>query len=95
MEKARPIYRTVFFGDKEKKKTGLWLKGLPTLKSTNMVEPVIVHCASGANEPRWHMDTMKLPKEERARARSKTYPGIAKAMADQWGKEVINNAAQF
>ena len=73
-----------YFGDCEKKKTGLWLKGLPKLISTNIVEPVIIHCKSGANEPRWHMETMKLPKEERSRARSKTFHGIAKAMAEQW-----------
>lgn len=76
-----------YFGDAEKKKTGLWLKGLPKLIPTNMVEPMIIHCASGANEPRWHMETMKLPKEERAKARSKTFPGIARAMAEQWEKE--------
>ena len=73
------------FGDPEKKKTGLWLKGLPLLKPTNIVEPVIIHCKSGANEPRWHMQTMHLPKEERSRVRSQTFVGIAKAMADQWG----------
>ena len=73
------------FGDPEKKKTGLWLKGLPLLKPTNIVEPVIIHCKSGANEPRWHMETMSLPKEERSRVRSQTFPGIAKAMAEQWG----------
>lgn len=74
------------FGDPEKKKTGLWLKGLPLLKHTNIVEPVIIHCKSGANEPRWHMETMCLPKEERSRVRSQTFIGIADAMADQWGK---------
>lgn len=74
-----------FFGEPEKKKTGLWLKGLPQLKPTNIVEPIIVHCASGVNEPRWHMETMKLKKEERSRLRSKTFSGIAKAMAEQWG----------
>ena len=73
------------FGDSEKKKTGLWLKGLPVLKPTNIVEPVIIHCKSGANEPRWHMETMHLPKEERSRVRSQTFIGIAKAMAEQWG----------
>lgn len=73
------------FGDPEKKKTGLWLKGLPLLKPTNIVEPVIIHCKSGANEPRWHMETMHLLKEERSRVRSQTFPGIAKAFADQWG----------
>ena len=73
------------FGDSEKKKTGLWLKGLPLLKPTKIVEPVIIHCKSGANEPRWHMETMHLPKEERSRVRSQTFPGIARAFADQWG----------
>ena len=73
------------FGDPEKKKTGLWLKGLPLLKPTNIVEPMIIHCKSGANEPRWHMETMHLPKEERSRVRSQTFIGIAKAMAEQWG----------
>ena len=73
------------FGDPEKKKTGLWIKGLPLLKPTNIVEPVIIHCKSGANEPRWHMETMHLPKAERSRARSRTFIGIAKAMAEQWG----------
>ena len=73
------------FGDPEKKKTGLWLKGLPLLRPTNIVEPVIIHCKSGANEPRWHMETMHLPKAERSRLRSQTFPGIAKAMAEQWG----------
>ena len=72
------------FGDPEKKKTGIWLKGLPLLKPTNIVEPVIIHCKSGANEPRWHMETMHLPKEERSRVRSQTFIGIAKAMASQW-----------
>ena len=75
------------FGDPEKKKTGLWLKGLPLLKPTNIVEPVIIHCKSGANEPRWHMETMGLRKEERSRVRSQTFPGVAKAMAEQWDKE--------
>ena len=72
------------FGDPEKKKTGLWLKGLPLLKPTNIVEPVIIHCKSGANEPRWHMETMRLPREERSRVRSQTFIGIANAMASQW-----------
>lgn len=73
------------FGDPEKKKTGLWLIGLPLLKPTNIVTPVIIHCKSGANEPRWHIETMHLPKEERSRVRSQTFPGIAEAMAEQWG----------
>lgn len=38
----------------------------------------------GTDNP-WHMETIKLPANERAKARSKTFPGIAKAMAEQWG----------
>ena len=74
------------FGDSEKKKTGLWLRGLPALAPTNVVEPIIIECASGAREPRWHMETMHLPPKERSKARSKTFPGIARAMAEQWGR---------
>lgn len=74
-----------YFGDPEKKKTGLWLKGLPKLIPTNVVKPIIIQCKSGAKEPRWHMETMKLPPKERSKARSRTFPGIAKAMASQWG----------
>lgn len=40
-------------------------------------------CSGG--HPEWHMNTISLPADERARARSKTFPGIASAMADQWG----------
>lgn len=85
-EKPDQYIEPYLFGDPEKKKkTGLWLKGLPLLKPTNIVEPVIIHCKSGANEPRWHMETMRLSKEERSRARSRTFLGIAEAMAEQWG----------
>lgn len=74
-----------FFGDPEKKKTGLWLKGLPLLVADDVVEPVLVCCASGKNEPRWHMESMSLSPDERSRFRSQTFPGIARAMAEQWG----------
>ena len=69
------------FGHPEQKKTALWLKNLPLLRETNNVYE--------------HM--MTLPEKERARIwwlgsnhtkeRSKTFPGIANAMADQWGGE--------
>ena len=64
---------------------GADLRGLPALAPTNVVEPIIIECASGAREPRWHMETMHLPPKERSKARSKTFPGIARAMAEQWG----------
>lgn len=73
------------FGDAFEKKTCLWLKGLPKLESTNVVEPPPrARFESGKSMPTWYADAWKLPKEERAKLRSKTFPGIAKAMAEQW-----------
>lgn len=40
--------------------------------------------------PRWYADAWRFSKEERAKIRSKTFPGIAQAMADQWGVYVEN-----
>lgn len=39
--------------------------------------------------PKWYADAWHLPKEERAALRSKTFPGIAKAMAEQWVDKMI------
>ena len=74
-----------YFGDKHSKKTGLWLKGLPKLKATEIVEPEMYTYKDGRKDPIWHVESMGLPKEERSKVRSKTFPGIAKAMAEQWG----------
>lgn len=75
------------FGDPFEKKTCLWLKGLPELISTNIVEiPPRTQFESGKSMPSWYANAWKLPKEERAKLRSKTFPGIAKAMAEQWTK---------
>lgn len=77
------------FGDPFEKKTCLWLKGLPELKATNVVAiPPRTKFDSGKSMPAWYADAWKLPKEERAKLRSKTFPGIAKAMAEQWAGEV-------
>ena len=74
------------FGDAFEKKTCLWLKGLPELKPTNIVEiPPRRRCDSGKSMPSWYAEAWHLPKEERAKLRSKTFPGIARAMAEQWG----------
>jgi len=76
------------FGHTERKTTCLWLKGLPKLQPTDIVEPKIVKCASGAIETNWHMETLSLKPKERSKLRSKTFPGIAKAMAEQWGGQI-------
>lgn len=70
------------FGHREIKRTCLWLKGLPKLRPTDVVGP----------PPRDHDERRKWarvhqasPSEDRWRIRSLTYPGVAEAMADQWG----------
>lgn len=74
------------FGDGFEKKTCLWLKGLPELIPTNIVEiPPRKKFDSGKSMPSWYAELWNLPKEERAKLRSKTFPGIARAMAEQWG----------
>lgn len=76
------------FGDPERKKTGLWLKGLPLLTPTNVVNPRIVTYKNGTGtDSPWHMNTISLPPLERMKARSVTFPGIAEAMAEQWGNQ--------
>lgn len=83
--KPDQIIQPFWFGDNQKKSTCLWIKGLPLLKPTNMVFPIVYITKNGKTEPKWHIDTINLPIEERSKIRSKTYPGIAKAMAEQWG----------
>ncbi len=61
------------YGHGETKATCLWLKGLPPLRPTDMVE---------GREPRVHM---MPPGPDRWKERSRTYQGIADAMAEQWG----------
>lgn len=77
------------FGDPFEKKTCLWLKGLPLLTSSNPVEPPPrLRFESGRSMPEWYAEAWKLPKDKRAMIRSKTFPGFAKAMAEQWAEEM-------
>ena len=74
------------FGDPYTKTTCLWLQRLPILLPTQIVsmgERTVFK--SGKSHPKWYADAFKLSPGERAKARSKTFPGIAKAMAEQWG----------
>lgn len=83
--KPDQIIQPWWFGDQFQKSTCLWLKGLPKLQPTDIVGKgeFITH-KSGKTKPKWFADAYTLPPEERAKARSKTFPGIAKAMAEQW-----------
>lgn len=73
------------FGEPHSKKTGLWLKGLPLLTPTEIVEPKFYIYKDGRRDPLWHVQSMSMPPHERMKFRSKTYQGIADAMANQWG----------
>jgi hypothetical protein len=68
------------FGDPESKRTCFWLKGLPPLKATHAKPAEIAHRV-------WRMP----PGPDRQRERSRFFPGVAAAMADQWG----SHAARF
>ena len=83
-KKPDQIIQPYQFGHNERKSTCLWINGLPKLIPTKIVEPDIIIHKSGRTDSRLHYETLKLPKEERRKARSKTFPGIAKAMATQW-----------
>ena len=85
IRKPDQIIQPYQFGHDASKKTCLWLKGLQPLRPTAFVEPRIVD-----GKPRWANQTdsgqNKLPPSaDRWRMRSKTYQGIADAMAAQWG----------
>jgi len=85
--KPNQIIQPYEFGEPFSKKTCLWLKGLPKLKSTKLVDKgERVTFKSGKSMPKWYSDAFRLPPKERSIARSKTFPGIAKAMAKQWSK---------
>ena len=73
------------YGHSASKKTGLWLKGLPKLTPTNIVEVEYVTTSTGKRFSKWYWDTSKLKGQDRQNARSKTFQGIADAMAAQWG----------
>lgn len=84
--KPDQIIQPWMFGDPAEKKTCLWLKGLQPLAYTDVVSPPErKKFKSGKTMPAWYADAFRLPKEKRARLRSKTFPGIANAMAEQWG----------
>lgn len=67
------------------KRTCLWLKGLPKLQPTDIVEPTATFCPSGSYSKKHNDKHRGIFTTDRARQRSKTFEGIAAAMAEQWG----------
>lgn len=90
--KPDQIVQPYYFGDEASKSTCLWLKNLTPLQPTNIVgKGEYIQFGSGKKIPRWYSDALTKSKtpEERRRLRSKTFPGFAKAIAEQWSKEVL------
>lgn len=97
--KPDQIIHPYYFGDNVSKSTCLWLKNLPKLlhnKTVNLfesqptwVEPIFTEFLYSNGKTVRHSEISNKwykSAEERSRERSKTFPGIAKAMAQQWGK---------
>ncbi len=85
--KPNQIIQPYEFGDPYEKRTCLWLKNLPELKPTKVVEPTPrVKFKSGKTMPSWYSNAPSRTREERSKARSKTFPGIARAMAEQFSE---------
>jgi len=84
--KPDQIIQPYQFGHKDRKPTCFWLKNLPKLQPTKVVEPDIVRNRNGQTASRHHDYALRLPVEERWKFRSRTYVGIANAMVEQWGK---------
>ena len=82
IRKPDQIVQPWMFGHPETKATCLWLKNLPLLKPTNIVE---------GREGRVRKES---PSPNRWKNRSRTLPGIAEAMVDQWGKIRLNEGTK-
>jgi hypothetical protein len=78
------IVQPWMFGHAESKATGFWLNNLPPLRPTENV----LHLKQWKEEREWQRLHYLPPTEDRAKLRSITYRGIAKAMADQWGSHL-------
>jgi hypothetical protein len=96
--KPDQIIQPYYFGDEAQKTTHLWLNIIPRLyhnAAPNLFDQVVTHVGkgkfhvtkSGKKLPEWYN---LPPADNRGEIRSKTFPGIAKAMAQQWGKYLLN-----
>ena len=92
IRKPDQIIHPWMFGDKAQKSTCLWLKNLPLITPTNIVEKgeffewVDKNTGKTKRQAQWYLDALKnaKTKEERQTLRSKTFEGMANAFANQW-----------
>jgi len=92
--KPDQIIHPYYFGHSVNKKTCLWLKNLPRLEPTQIVEKDVITIWEGTGKKisKWYKETLKEAKgnlKEVSRIRSKTFRGIAEAMAQQWGSLAV------
>ncbi len=74
-----------------RKKTGIWLRNLPKLEPTNVVEPMGLWVgSSSAARLGKQSKTLPLNSQRSQEVRSMTFPGISRAMAKQWGDYILN-----
>lgn len=93
---ADQLIQPWMFGEPYEKLTCLWLKNLPHLKPTKIVEPPKRKVFdSGKTMAAWYAASYGLPKSERAKTRSKTFHGVAEAMADQWTQPYQSQMSLF
>lgn len=91
--KPDQIIQPYEYGHPVSKRTCLWLKGLPHLKPTNIIEPELIHSkgkSGGYSGNLWYATDengkiLSYRDPRTAKIRSKTYHGIAEAIAEQWG----------
>ena len=83
--KPDQIIQPWMFGDPFQKATCLWLKGLPPLLPTQIVDRGELYVTKSGRKRGGAWTMLLPPSPDRARIRSKTFPGVAKAMAEQWG----------
>lgn len=87
LRKPDQIVHPYHFGDEASKSTCFWLKNLKPLTHTNVVgKGEMTTLKSGRRMPKWYCDALTIAKtpEERRNLRSKTFQGMANAMAAQW-----------
>lgn len=89
MPKYSQIIQPYHFGHPYTKRTCLWLKNLPPLEPTNIVEPTETWCPSGSYSHKHGEQHKGMFTTDRAKNRAKTFPGIAKAFAEQWGDYIL------
>ena len=83
------IIEPYMFGDPWKKRTCLWFRGLPPLMATDLVEPkgLWVGATSSRRDAKVY-SRYALKSKRDSKTRSKTFPGIARAMAEQWAGDI-------